>query len=77
MEQTTGMFNFDVCPYFLKNMFTKYPYQYIWFYYSSTLQGIEPADPDTFYKNSTEVAERKKWINWQMKQFFSVQYFQV
>ena len=54
------MFNFDVCPYFLKNMFTKYPYQYIWFYYSSTLQGIEPADPDTFYKNSTEVAERKK-----------------
>ena len=35
----------------------------IWFSLASIFQGIEPADPDTFYKNSTEVAERKKWIN--------------
>ena len=27
---------------------------------SFDLQGIEPADPETFFKNSTEVA--KKWI---------------
>ena len=57
--------------------FMKVTFKFISFFYISNLQGIEPADPDTFYKNSTEVAERKKWLHEAIFLIFSVQIFQA